>query len=125
MLQEISPLQFDNSFHPRAPQPEDMVLCCDGDNVLVGQGDALALPRAADVSGAAFTFLFTVGGQDIFLAHTLAPVMMPGFAYRPLSSLRRAQPKALLSQRPPGTNCTGGIACAHIAACAARKPRPA
>ncbi|HHX21339.1 MAG TPA: NAD(+) diphosphatase [Clostridiales bacterium] len=95
MLQEISPLQFDNSFHPRMPQPEDLVLCCEGDNVLVGQGDALALPRAADVTGAAFTFLFTVGGQNIFLAHTLAPVMMPGFAYQPLSSLRRAQPKAL------------------------------
>lgn len=95
MLQEINPLLFDNGFRLHRPDEHDLALCCDKDGVLAREGDPLVLPWACEVPGATFTYLFSVGGHAVYLAQTSQPVALPGFLYKPLSQLRRAQPKAL------------------------------
>lgn len=95
MLQEISPLQFDNGYKNHAPKEQDMALCCDDEGVLCRDGEALELPCAGEVPGAVFTYLFAVGGKAVYLAQTARTVQLRGFEYKPLSGLRRAQPKAM------------------------------
>lgn len=95
MLQEIAPLLFDNGFRVCTPEDKDLALVCDAEGVLLKEGETLELPRAGDIPDAAYTYLFAVGGKTVFLAQTDSPVVLPGYAYKPLSQLRRAQPKAI------------------------------
>lgn len=94
MLQEIAPLAFDNRFRRSVPGAGDAVLCCDAGGVLASLEGGLRLPCAEDVPGAAFTYLFSVGGRPVYLADAVQPAALEGFTYQPLSALRRAQPKA-------------------------------
>ncbi|MGI6030172.1 MAG: NAD(+) diphosphatase [Eubacteriales bacterium] len=69
MINEISPHIYDNSFHPREPQPNDIAVCFRGRQVLTAAGpDGCTLPRMEQVNGwRSWVHLFEIDGRAFFL----------------------------------------------------------
>ena len=78
MLHDIEGV-YDNHYHTRTPQKDDLVLAFRGDSLLMFRmGDEVALPpfSACGLSTDAVTFLFDISGTGYYLARE-EPVIIP------------------------------------------------
>lgn len=104
MLQDLSFGHLDNQYHEKAPQPQDILLCMRGgdilihrdtDNVLTLPTYGQAVPVCSDWhtwGGLKTQFIFTMQGRDFYLWMGEAGAI-PGFAYEPASTLRQTVSK--------------------------------
>ena len=101
MLQDLSFGHLDNQYHESTPQPEDILLCMRGGDILVHrcEDNHLHLPTWEQVKaccgdwdtwgcGMSVQFVFSMQGADYYLWMGEAGDV-PGFAYESANSLRQ------------------------------------
>lgn len=94
MLHEISPLHLDNAFYAYEIQDGDIVLCYQGDALLLkngGEGIVYPVFDAAKMDPSRCIYLFSIDSQRFFLS--FKPVRAPDFSFFPVQSLRTAAPQ--------------------------------
>lgn len=97
MIQEINPHRFANTYLPRTPRRNDLLLIFDQDRVLcTGAPDALALPRWGMLSlpaEASLHYAFSLDETGVFLSLWCPDALPAGFVFVPAASLRTALPR--------------------------------
>ena len=92
MIQDIAPDKLDNSFAPRAPRPEDNILCFDGEGkipVRIRDGK-ISFTTGNEIPADGAVYLFSVNDTGFFLAPPHTQALLPGFEYRTVRELRDA-----------------------------------
>ena len=98
MIQDIEPKVYNNHYFPeKKPSAASYVIFYDERRIYCStEGGELALPRLGeigDVSGE-FTYLFSIDGDEFYLASASAPAR-EGWDYAPLFAIQRLKPQHL------------------------------
>lgn len=68
MIQEITPKNYDNTYRPQPPQPEDILLCYDGRRILAEKdGDKIRFPAVSESEAQGNTHLFSIDDGRYYL----------------------------------------------------------
>ena len=104
MLQDLEFGHLDNQYHEKEPQPQDIILCMRGSDILIHRDadNTLALPTWAQAKlccahwpawgGLKTQFIFSMQDMDFYLWMGEAGEI-PGFAYEPAATLRQTVSK--------------------------------
>lgn len=105
MLQEIFPHQFDRSYPGRPPQPQDLLVCLNGEQILLWDApQGLTLPTLSqwpDWGG--ITYGFSIDATAFFLTLQQPEQLPPHWGLYPLHILRNLQPQWLTFGAITGT----------------------
>lgn len=98
MIQEIAPKKFDNAYHPVPARPEDILLCYDGQNILLRkEGDSIVYPSVAEAEMEENPYLFAVDDERFYLGNKTQAenLLQRGYRWEDTRILRHAEPKYL------------------------------
>lgn len=98
MIQDIEPKVYNNHYFPeKKPSAASYVIFYDERRIYCStEGGELALPRLGEIGGVSgdFTYLFSIDGDEFYLASASAPAR-EGWDYAPLFAIQRLKPQHL------------------------------
>lgn len=102
MLQDIAPYVYHNEYHPSFPQPEDILLVYQEQQILMRtENSSVIFPRFEEVMEnphflrSSARYLFSVSQQRFFLAPAQTGGLLPGYGFQSIRTLRNALPAHL------------------------------